>query len=352
MADRRKINEESDGAAELDAAILSRWMDEKSLPGAGELAKIRSLSGGSQNELYEIRRGGSSLALRRPSRATPEQAKVLMREARLLKALAETDVPHARLLAATDDADVLDRPFYLMELVDGWSPMQGGWAAPFDTDLAARAGLARQLVDGAARMARVDWKAAGLEGFGRPDGFLDRQVDRWLSHLSGFAFRELPGLDEAAAWLRARRPAAFRPGIMHGDYQFANVMFRHGAPAELAAIIDWEMATVGDPLLDLGWILVAWPPEGDDMTRSRYLDYAGMPPREDLLEHYATVSGLDVTDVDYYVVLARFKLAIVLEASVARYAKGQADERVSRFGPMVLELMDKAAELTRTTALR
>ncbi|MFJ8749038.1 phosphotransferase family protein [Streptomyces sp. NPDC102441] len=352
MADQKKTTEEAAGTAGLDAATLSRWMDKKSLPGAGELAGIKPLSGGSQNELYEISRGGSSLALRRPSRATPGQAKVLMREARLLKAIADTDVPHARLLAASDGADVLDRPFYLMELVDGWSPMQGGWAAPFDTGLGARAGLARELVDGAARMARVDWKAVGLEGFGKPDGFLDRQVDRWLSHLSGFGFRELPGLDEAAAWLRAHRPASFRPGIMHGDYQFANVMFRNGAPAELAAIIDWEMATIGDPLLDLGWVLVAWPPEGDDMTESRYLDYAGMPPRDDLLEHYASVSGLDVTEIDYYVVLARFKLAIVLEASVARYAKGEADERVARFGPMVLELMRKAAELTRTTDRR
>ncbi|MFF4767335.1 phosphotransferase family protein [Streptomyces sp. NPDC001255] len=336
----------------LDTGALSRWMDREGLPGTGETAEVRPLSGGSQNELYEIRRGGTALALRRPGRDSPAQAKVLAREARLLRALADTDVPHARLRGGTDDPDVLGRPFYVMDLVDGWSPMQGGWAAPFDTDLDARAGLAFQLVDGAARMAHVDWKAAGLEDFGRPEGFLDRQVDRWLSHLSGFRFRELPGLDEAASWLRAHQPASFRPGIMHGDYQFANVMFRHGAPAELAAIIDWEMATVGDPLLDLGWVLVSWPPEGDDMTDSRYLDYTGLPPRESLLEHYARVSGLDTSAIDYYVVLARFKLAIVLEASVARYAKGEADDRVSRFGPMVVELMRKAAELARTTTLR
>ncbi|WP_026328402.1 phosphotransferase family protein [Streptomyces sulphureus] len=354
MADNAKETlPEEPGVAGLDVESLSRWMDAKGLPGAGELARVRALSGGSQNELYEILRGDARMALRRPPAYGVEgRAKVLMREARLLEALADTDVPHAGLRAATDDPDVLGTPFYLMDLVDGWSPMQGGWAPPFDTDLRARAGLALQLVDGAAKMARVNWKARGLEGFGKPAGFLDRQVDRWLTHLARFRFRELPGLEEAAEWLRTHQPPHFRPGIMHGDYQFANVMYRHGAPAELAAIIDWEMATVGDPLLDLGWVLVSWPPEGDDMTASRYLDYAGMPSREAMLEHYAAVSGLDVSYIDYYVVLARFKLAIVLEASVARHAEGQADERVARFGPIVLELMRKAASLARTTALR
>jgi aminoglycoside phosphotransferase (APT) family kinase protein len=132
---------------------------------------------------------------------------------------------------------------------------------------------------------------------------------------------------------------------MHGDYQFANVMFRHGAPARLAAIIDWEMATVGDPLLDLGWALIAWPPEGDGVGSMRYVDLSGMPSRDELLERYATVSGRPVDDIDYFVVLARFKLGIVLEASAARYARGDADERVASFDAVVLDLIRKAAEL-------
>lgn len=328
-------------------------MDAQGLPGAGELARARPLTGGSQNELFEITRGGVKMALRRPPGYGVEgRAKVLMREARLLAALAGTDVPHAALRGVTADESVIGSPFYLMDLVDGWSPMNAGWAVPFDTDLDARGQLAIQLVDGAAKMARVDWKARGLEGFGKPEGFLERQVDRWLSHLSGFEFRELPGLDETAKWLREHVPARFEPGIMHGDYQFANVMYRHGKPAELAAIIDWEMATIGDPLLDLGWVLIGWSPEGDAMEHVRYLDYAGMPARDDMLEHYAKVSGRDVSAVDYYVILARFKLAIVLEASVARHAKGEADDRVARFGPIVLELMEFAASLSRTTTYR
>jgi aminoglycoside phosphotransferase (APT) family kinase protein len=337
----------------LDVRRLGQWLDEQGLPGGDGNLTVTQISGGSQNQLYDLRSGDTRLVLRAaPSHAPAERGHVMLREYQLVRALAGTDVPHARARAASSDPALVGQPFYVMDHVDGWSPMQGGWAEPFGTDLAARAGLAVQLVDGIARLARADWQALGLDGFGRPEGFHDRQVDRWLSYLARYQFRELPGLDLAAAWLRAHRPRTYQPGIMHGDYQFANVMYVPGAPARLAAIVDWEMATIGDPLLDLGWALIAWPPEGDDMVRSRYLDYAGMPGRDVLLEHYASVSGRPVDDIDYYVILARFKLGIVLEQSVARAAAGGGDPRVSSFDGIVLELIRKAAELSRSTALR
>jgi aminoglycoside phosphotransferase (APT) family kinase protein len=240
-----------------------------------------------------------------------------------------------------------------MHHVDGWSPASAAsWPAEYD-DHALRPGLAFELVRGAALLSKVDWRSKDLEGFGRPDGFHERQVDRWLSFLDAYRFRDLPGLDEAAAWLRTHRPASYQPGILHGDYQFANVMYEHGTPAQLAAIIDWEMTTIGDPLLDLGWVLIAWGEEADDMVHARYLDLTGMPSRDDLLEHYATISGRSVDEIDYYVVLARFKLAIVLEKSVARARSGGPTAfGVEVFEPLVLELIRKAAELTKTTSLR
>ncbi|HVV08088.1 phosphotransferase family protein [Amycolatopsis sp.] len=337
----------------LDEQRLARWLDAQGLPGGGGDLVVTALQGGSQNQLYELRAGETRLVLRAaPGHASPERAERMLREYQLVRALAGTDVPHARVHAASTETDIAGQPFYVMDHVEGWSPMQGGWAAPFDTDTNARAGLATQLVDGIARLSKVDWRAAGLEGFGRPEGFHDRQVDRWLSFLDKYAFRELPGLQVTADWLRAHRPRAYTPGILHGDYQFANVMYAHGAPARLAAIVDWEMATIGDPLLDLGWALIAWGPEGDDMTHARYLDYTGMPSRDDLLEHYATVSGRGVEDIDYYVILARFKLGIVLEQSVARAAATGGDPKVARFDGIVLELIRKAAELTRSTTLK
>ena len=192
----------------------------------------------------------------------------MLREYRLLAALADTDVPHARAVAVCDDPGLMGGCFYLMEYVDGWSPMGGGgWPAPFDTDLEAPA----RAWPSSSSTASPSWpgstgEARGLEGFGRPDGFHERQVDRWMSHLAAVQFRDIPGLDVAAAWLRTHQPRHYEPGIMHGDYQFANVMFRHGAPARLAAIVDWEMATVGDPLLDLGWVIQGWLDPDEERT--------------------------------------------------------------------------------------
>ena len=180
------------------------------------------------------------MVLRMPgARADAARIDGLLREIRLVRALSGTDVPHAELIAADDTGTVLGMPFYVMQAIDGWSPMDGGWQAPFDTDLAARRGLAFELVDGAAKLGRVDWRGQGLEGFGRPDGFHERQVDRWLKFLDAYKVRELPGLDEASDWLRANRPAHYKPGIMHGDYQFANVMFAHGGR------LDWPRSWTG-----------------------------------------------------------------------------------------------------------
>jgi aminoglycoside phosphotransferase (APT) family kinase protein len=339
----------------IDPEKLARWMDAQQLPGSGSPIEARFVTGGASNELFEIRRGDARMALRRPPRKVPKgRNETMMREYRVLAALRDTDVPHSRVLGACDDADVIGASFYVMEFVDGWSPMStpGQWPAPFYTDIGARRGLAFELVDGIAKLARVDWRAHGLEGFGKPEGFHDRQVDRWLAHLAACKIRELPGLDDAAAWLRTHKPTTWRPGIIHGDYQFANVMFRHGAPARLAAIVDWEMATIGDPLLDLAWVVMGWPNPDEERTGAGYVDYVGMPSREELLERYARLSGLPVDEMDYYVILGRFKLAIVLEAGYARYVQGGADNpKMALFGDVVLDLARKAGELARTTTL-
>ena len=338
----------------VDPNALARWMDGRGLPGAGSPVAVRFISGGASNEIFEIARADVRLALRRPPRKVPAgRNEAMLREYRVLAALKDTDVPHTRAIAACDDPTVLGACFYLMEYVDGWSCMnRQGWPPPFDSDLAARAGLAFELVDAIAKLAQVDWKARGLEGFGRPDGFHERQVDRWLAHLAGFKFRDIPGLDTAAEWLRAYRPKAYRPGIIHGDYQFANVMFRHGGPARMAAIVDWEMATIGDPLLDLAWVVMTWPNPDEDRVSSGYVDYTGMPTREELIARYARISGLPVDEMDYYVVLARFKMAIVLEGGYARYVQGGADNpKMEMFGAVVLDMARKAAELAQTTRL-
>ncbi len=267
----------------IDLDRLDRWMDDEGLPGKGEPVEQRFISGGSQNEIYEIRRGELHGALRIPPPSAPESRdEGIWREWRIIEALDGTDVPHTPAIAACKDTDVLGRAFYVMGFVDGWSPMgldvaadgSRPWPAPFDTELEARKGLAYQLVEGIALLGGIDWRAKGLEDLGRPDGFHERQVDRWTAFLERIKGRELPGFDEASAWLRAHEPIDYVPGLMHGDYQFANVMYRDGAPAQLAAIVDWEMGTVGDPKLDLGWVVQSWPDDtmAVEPSASAYVD--------------------------------------------------------------------------------
>jgi aminoglycoside phosphotransferase (APT) family kinase protein len=340
------------GGQVIDVERLAGWMDGIGLA-KGEPIEHRFISGGTQNEIYEIRRGDVHGALRIPPPPAPAgRDEGILREWRIIEALDGTDVPHTRAIAVCDDPTVLGRTFYLMGYVDGWSPMHvDEWPAPFDTDLDARAGLAYQLVEGIALLSKVDWRAKGLHDLGRPDGFHERQVDRWTAFLERIKGRELPGFDVAAAWLREHRPIDFVPGLMHGDYQFANVMFRHGAPAQLAAIVDWEMGTVGDPKLDLAWVMQSWPADtGSRDTRTiSYVDMTGMPSRAQVLAHYSTVSGRQVDDIDYYVVLARWKLAVVLEQGFQRAGD---DEKLQAFGPVVLELLQGAADLAESTDYR
>lgn len=338
-----------------DPDALARWLDEQRddpTSGYGETVVLEPLAGGSQNSLYRLRRGDHRMILRMPGPGADTHGLTrLSREIQLLRALEGTGVPHAELIAADDAGRVWGTPFYLMAEVDGWSPMSGGWQPPFDTDLAARRDLAFGLVEGAAKLGRVDWRTQGLDGFGRPDGFHERQVDRWLHFLRAYQVRDLPGMHEAADWLRRNSPAAYTPGIMHGDYQFANVMYCHGVPARLAAIIDWEMTTIGDPLLDLGWALLGYDGE-HPRADGFYLDLTGMPTRSELLAHYEQISGLSTENITYYLVLANWKLGIVLEKTYAgSLAPGTTvDPKIAdAMGPMVLQLMATAAELARSS---
>jgi aminoglycoside phosphotransferase (APT) family kinase protein len=337
----------------IDTERLAAWMDEQGLPGQGAPLDARFLSGGTQNEIYEITRGDHSCVIRLPPKDAPQNRdEGIMREWRIIEALDGTDVPHTKAIAACADTSVLGRSFYLMGFVDGWSPMDNRtWKEPFTSDLNARKGLAYQLAEGIALLSKVDWKAQGLEDLGRPDGYHERQVSRWTGFYDRIKARELDGLDVATEWLSAHKPIDFVPGLMHGDYQFANVMFEDGAPAKLAAIVDWEMGTVGDPKIDLAWMVQGWPEDTNapEASTSGYVDMRGMPSQREMIDHYAQVSGRQVDDIDYYLVLAKWKLAIVLEQGFQRAGD---NEKLLAYGPIVLDLMKDAADLAETSEYR
>lgn len=332
---------------------LATWLDSTDLPGKGEPLEHSYVSGGSQNVIFEIRRGDLHGALRVPPPSAPaSRDEGIIREWRIIEALDGTDVPHTEAIAVCEDTSVLGRAFYIMGFVDGWSPMNMTdkvWPEPFNSDLEARRGLSFQLAEGIALLSKVDWKAKGLETLGRPDGFHERQVARWTAFLERIKARDIPGLEVASTWLAEHKPLDYIPGLMHGDYQFANVMFKNGAPAQLAAIVDWEMGTVGDPKLDLAWMVQSWPEDTSaaEAATSGYVNMQGMPSRSEVVEHYSKVSGRQVDDLDYYLILAKWKLAIVLEQGFQRAGD---DEKLLAFGPIILDLMKDAADLAESTA--
>ena len=331
---------------------LEYWLESAGLGDPGAPLEVARITGGSQNEILDLRKGDWRVALRKPpANPPPGRAEGILREWKVLQALAGSDVPHAYGVAVCEDPAVLGVPFYLMELVDGWSPMtRPGWWPPFDEDRAIRSRLAFQAVDGLARLSKVDWMKRGLVSFGKPDGFHERQVSRWLQFLERVQTRPLPGLDEATRWLQAHRPIDFVPGIMHGDYQFANLMFRHGDSGQLAAIIDWEMATIGDPKLDFAWFLQIFERPGEPQADS-YVALEGMPPIGDLITYYAERSERQVDDIDYYLVLAAWKLGIVLEQGYTRAIQGEdSNDRLLGFGPSVLRLISRAADLAESSS--
>jgi aminoglycoside phosphotransferase (APT) family kinase protein len=263
-------------------------------------------------------------------------------------------VPHPRFIASCGDPSVIGVRFYLMALVDGWLGHGEPPPAPFDRPGKSRRDLGFALVDGIARLANVDYRAVGLEGFGKPEGFLERQVERWRSQLASYAEteayagRELPGLAYAADWLSANTPDASPAGIIHGDYSFANCLFERTAPARVAAMIDWELATVGDPLLDLGWVCYGFRGR-DDPDPAGYFDAADFPYREELADHYAEKTGRSVEHLTYYMVLAQYKLAVIMERHYARFQSGRQAHSADSEN-FVLRLAAKAGAMARGQA--
>jgi len=342
------------GAGELaglvDVPRLEAWIGER-LPGAGSPLEVRRITSGASNEIFELRRAGHCFILRRPARVPQVPPENMLREFRVLSALEGTPVPHPKPLLACDDPAVIGTFFYVMERIEGFTPRLP-LPPPFDRDPAARHGLGTALVEALAALASVDWRAAGLEGLGRPAGYLERQVDRWLGQLERYRTRELPGLELVAGWLREARPKMGEPGLLHGDFQLANAMFHHGAPARLAALVDFEQSTIGDPLVDLGWLLALWDEPGEEPIRgagnARVNQQAGFPTRAELALRYAAASGRSLAELGWYEVLALFKLACVLEGAYARHARGQSGSpRHAGLAQMVPALLASAARLVK-----
>jgi aminoglycoside phosphotransferase (APT) family kinase protein len=292
----------------------------------------------------------TGVVLRRPPRGPlPPSAHNVLREARLLSALEPTVVRTPRVLAVCDDLEVIGAPFYVMERVDG-TVITDTVPALLDAP-EHRHGIADELIDSLVELHATDWTTLGLDGFGKPTGYLERQLRRFNGLWEINRTREIEELDAVGAWLSDNMPESPPSTIVHGDYRLGNTMFATQAPPRLTAILDWEMATIGDPLADIGYLMIHWVEPQD--TRAQFVlhtvtDQPGFPTRQEMVARYEERSDRSVESLDWYVTLAMWKAAVFMEGNYKRAVMGTTDDPfLKTFGEGVVELAQRALDVTR-----
>ncbi|MFN8133353.1 MAG: phosphotransferase family protein, partial [Solirubrobacteraceae bacterium] len=274
----------------------------------------------------------------------------VLREAGLLTAVGGRGVLTPHVLASCDDESVIGAPFYVMERVDG-DVMTTAIPAALDTP-AERRRIAEELIDALVEIHAVDWASCGLEGYGKPTGYLERQLRRFSGLWEHNKTREVPVLESVTTWLQANRPESGPATIVHGDFRLGNTMFAPGAPARLVAIFDWELATIGDPLADVGYLTATYPEPGDDQgtlfALAAVTTREGFPTRAELIARYEERSGRSMRDVRWYQTLAMWKSAIFLEGSYKRLLAGTTDDPFFRMlDTGVPEIAARASAIAR-----
>jgi aminoglycoside phosphotransferase (APT) family kinase protein len=329
---------------------LTEWLDAQ-VPelGKGPL-ETSVLSGGTSNVVLTLSRGEKPMVMRRPPAVPPPGAeKGVLREARILTALNQTDVPHPICYGSCDDVSVAGAPFYVMEKVDGWAPNlrdEKIWNEPPFDRMPYEYGIPFAIVDGLIALANVDYVAIGLEDYGKPGKFLERQVDRWAGQLAsyperykGYEPRHLEGYAETEEWLRQSKLPEEVRGIIHGDVGTPNMMFKWGPPARLAAMIDWELSTIGDPMIDMGWFTGGMRDEDnpDKEFPTALNNPENFPTKQELARYYCAGTGRDIRDFEWFSLLAKFKSGCLLEYKVAQAEVGILPKETGRFFARIVE---------------
>jgi aminoglycoside phosphotransferase (APT) family kinase protein len=327
---------------EIDAARLAAWLQEY-LPDATGPIEIEQFPGGHSNLTYLLRVGDREWVLRRPPFGSKvKTAHDMGREFRVLSRLHAVYPKAPRALLHCDDPEVIGAPFYLMERVRGIVLRHQRPPAGLDLSPERMRALSEALVDGLADLHAVDFRAAGLGDLGRPEGYVARQVEGWAARWQGSRTDDLPDLDRAASWLAGKLPASsgaalLHASILHNDYKYDNLVLHPEDPARIVAVLDWEMATVGDPLMDLGTSLGYWMDPDDSPERlllpAGPTTLPGNLSRAQVVERYAGRSGLDVSNVLFYYVYGVFKIAVIAQQIYYRYKQGLT--RDERFASMI-----------------
>ena len=353
-------NERTGPSVTIDADGLRRFLRDRKLGAADDL-HVENISFGHSNEVHLVHFDSKSWVLRRPPRGPLlPTAHDVMREFRVLSALQESPVPLPRVFAGCDDASYIGAPFFLMEYMRG-KVIRSGLVPTCEPSFAVserqRRTVSERMVELLVTLQAVDWRAAGLEGFGRPDGYIERQVHRWSDQLERTIpkTRPLPVMLKIQRWLAAHLPPPQPATIVHGDYKLDNVMWNpEGEVPRPIALFDWEMSTLGDPLADLGWMVTYWSDPSDSEKRRTVVSSmeagGGYLNREEMIALYEGKSGRTMHGFSFYEIFSLFKLAIIGEGSYARYLAGQADDpvfatydqRIPRMAEVAWELCEKA----------
>ena len=330
----------------MAGAAFTDWVEQHTgLQGASLGAR---LGGGNSNVTQLVSHAGGSAVLRRPpdNAISASAANGVRREHRMLQALhGRAPVPQA--LGFCEDAGVIGQPFLLVEHVDGVS-ITTELPMAYPREEATLRALGEGLVDGIAAVHALDWRALGIEAPSGAGTFLEKQIERWLKVRAADPVRDLPLIAELGSWFLANLPAARSVSVAHGDFHLDNTLFRRDRP-ELAAIIDWELATVGDPLTDLGLMLAFWGPRrvespGFDFVQQVSRQGIAVPAREALAHRWSLATGIAIESLDYYVAFALWRLAAIVEGAWVLRTRGLvADEYSRRLEHDVPALLGEAA---------
>jgi aminoglycoside phosphotransferase (APT) family kinase protein len=325
---------------------LAAFLDEHGV-GSGEL-EFAPIGEGHSNVTFAVTRGDTEFVLRRPPRGPlPPSAHDVKREARVLQAVqGHARVP--RVLATCADESVIGAPFYVMERVDGFV-VTTEVPAPLDS-IEDRRRMGEDLIDTLVEIHAVDWQAVGLEGYGKPTGYTERQVRRFTGLWEHNRTRDIPQVEKVGRWLAEHLPDSPAATIVHGDFRLGNVIVGPRSPARVVAVLDWEMSTIGDPLADLGYLCTLWVSRDDpslgmfELTGVTRED--GFPLREELIARYEERSGRSMTDIRWYQTLALWKSIVFMEGNYKRALSGATDDPYLRsFGDGVLMLAERAEQV-------
>ncbi|MCB1843008.1 MAG: phosphotransferase family protein [Halioglobus sp.] len=332
---------------DFDLHRFGEWL--QTATGRGADFAVAPLRGGGSCDMFVLTQGDERFVIRRaPLVAVSDTAHNVIREYQVIEALTGSSVRVPSLLACCDDAQVLGAPFYIMRFVEG-EVIRRSLPAQYCASPGAQPAIGEELVDALVELHAFEWRDTAIEQLARPEQFLERQVARWMSQLAGYRSRDLPGVDDVARWLDDNRPAQGELTVMHGDYKIDNALYSTELPPRILTLVDFEMTTVGDPLIDLAWAMIFWPEEGNLIAIAppgteggMHAQYCQSPAA--LVARYAERTGRSLAAFQWYQAFAAWKLGIVLEASYARFLSGESkNPNHEFFGFLVDQLMQRAS---------